>query len=78
MDDVLESGYYKTPLGYRNVDWFVIEIYKLENKKAFYFKNTRKEIILTEEDEEDNVDKKTCVFVIKIMLSLIKLEIIVT
>ena len=78
MDDVLESEYYKTPLGYRNVDCFVFEIYKLENKKAFYFKNTKKEIILTEEDEEDNVNKKTCIFFIKIMLYLIKLEIIVT
>ena len=47
MENVLESGYYESPLGYDNVDWFVKEVIKLENKKAFYFKNTKKEIIMT-------------------------------
>ena len=42
LDDVLKSGYYKSPLGYNNVDWFVDEVVKLENKLAFYFKNTKK------------------------------------
>ena len=40
LEDVLESGYYESPLGYDNVDWFVKEVIKLENKMAFYFKNT--------------------------------------
>ena len=52
LEDVLQSGYHKSPLGYDNVDWFVDEVIKLENKKAFYFKNTKKHIIMTEEDEE--------------------------
>ena len=53
LEDVLKSDYYKSALGYNNVDWFVDEIIKLENKMAFYFKNTKKDIIMTEEDEED-------------------------
>ena len=42
LEDVLKSGYHKSPLGYNNVDWFVNEIIKLENKMAFYFKNTER------------------------------------
>ena len=53
MEDVLKSEYYKSPLGYNNVDWFINEIMKLENKMAFYFKNTKKDIIMTQEDEQD-------------------------
>ena len=52
LEDIL-SDYYKSPLGYDNVDWFVDEVIKLENKMAFYFKNTKKDIIMTEENEED-------------------------
>ena len=52
LKDVLESGYHKSPVGYDNVDWFVVEVIKLENKLAFYFKNTKKDIIMKEEDEE--------------------------
>ena len=51
MEDVLKSGYYKSPLGYNNVDWFVDEVIKLENNMAFFFKKTEKVIIMTEEDE---------------------------
>ena len=53
LEDVLKSGYHKSPLNYNNVDWFVNEIIKLENKMAFYFKNTKKDIIMTQEDEEE-------------------------
>ena len=53
LEDVLKSGYYESPLSYNNVDWFVREVIKIKNKKAFYFKNTKKDIIMTEEDEED-------------------------
>ena len=35
MNDVLKSGYYESPLGYDNVDWFDNEVIKLENKMAF-------------------------------------------
>ena len=38
LEDVLQSGYHKSPLGYDNVDWFVKEVMKLKNKMAFYFK----------------------------------------
>ena len=53
LEDVLESGYYESPLGYNNVDWFVKEVIKLETKMAFYFKNTKKDIIMKQKDEED-------------------------
>ena len=35
-DNILKIGYYKSPLGYNNVDWFVIEVVKLE-KNGFLF-----------------------------------------
>ena len=35
LEDVLESGYHKFLSGYDNVDWFVDEVIKLENKMAF-------------------------------------------
>ena len=68
MEDVLESGYYESPLGYDNVDCFVKEIIKLENKMAFYFKNTKKDIIMTE-DEEDIENNNICRFCEKIIES---------
>ena len=46
LEGVLKNDYFKSPLGYENVDWFVDEFIKLENKKKFYFKNTKKEIIM--------------------------------
>ena len=52
LEDVLESGYYESPLGYINVDWINNEIIKLENKMAFYFKNIKKDIVMTENDEK--------------------------
>ena len=36
LEDVLESGYYESPLGYDNVDWFVKEVIKLK-KNGFLF-----------------------------------------
>ena len=62
LEDVLKSDYYKSPLGYDNVDWFVNEVIKLENKMAFYFKNTNKDIILTQEDEVDYRNNIICRF----------------
>ena len=47
LEDVLKSDYYKSPFGYNNVDWFVDEVIKLENKVTFYFENTNKDIIMT-------------------------------
>ena len=39
LEDVIKSGYYESPLGHENVNWFVDEIVKLENKMNFWFKN---------------------------------------
>ena len=62
MEDVLQSSYYKSPLGYNNVDWVIDEVLKLENKIAFYFENIKKDIIMTEKDEEDYKLIKICQF----------------
>ena len=35
---------------------------KIENKKAFFFENTKKDIIMTEEDKEDFDSKIICRF----------------
>ena len=52
LEDILKNSYYESPVGYDNVDWFVNEVTKLGNKMAFYFKDTKKDIIMTEEDQE--------------------------
>ena len=62
LEDVLKSGYHISPLGYKNVDWFVDEVIKLENKMAFYFKNTKEDSIMKEEDEEDFRNDNICRF----------------
>ena len=62
MEDVLKSDYYKSPSGYKKVDWLVNEVIKLENKMAFYFQNTKKDIVMTEEDEENFKNKNICRF----------------
>ena len=69
LEDVLKSGYYESPLAYDNVDWFVKEVIKLENKMAFYFKETKKDIIMTQEDDEDFKNNKICRFCEKIIES---------
>ena len=60
--DVLQSGNYESPLDYNNFDWFAKEIGELENKLVFYFKNTKKDSIMTEEDEKDYRNNKICRF----------------
>ena len=69
MEDVLESGYYESPLGYDNVNWFVKENIKLENKMVFYFKNTKKDIVMTEDDEGDYRKNIICRFCEKEIVS---------
>ena len=62
LEDVLESGSYESRLGYDNVEWFVKEVIKLENKMAFYFKNTKEDIFMTNENEEDFKNNNICRF----------------
>ena len=57
MDDILNSGCYASLLGYDNVDWFVSELIKLKNRMFFYLKNTKKDIIMTDEDEDFKIIK---------------------
>ena len=68
LEDVLKSDYYKSPLGYNNVDWFVDEVIKLENKLTFYFKNTNKHIFMTKKDEEDFEKNNICRFCEKVIV----------
>ena len=69
LNDVLESGYYESPLGYDIVDWFVEEVINLENKMAFHFKETKKDIIMKQEDEKDFRNNSICRFCEKGILS---------
>ena len=69
MEDVLESGYYESPLGYDNVDWFGKEVIKLENKMTFFFENNKIDINMTKEGEEDYRSNSICRFCEKEILS---------
>ena len=69
LEDVLKSDYYKSPLGYDNLDWFVDEVIKLENKMAFYFKTTKKDINMIDKDEEDYRKDNVCRFCEKEIMS---------
>ena len=62
LEDVLRNGYYKSLLGYNNVDWFVNDVIKLENKMAFYFQVIKKDIIKTGEDKGVYRNENTCRF----------------
>ena len=62
LEDVLQSSYYKSPLSYNNLDWFVDEVIKLENKMAFSVKDTKKNIIMTEKDEKEYRNNNNCRF----------------
>ena len=69
LEDFLKSEYYQSPLRYNNVDWFVDEVIKLENKMDFFFMKTKKDNIMKEEDEEDFKNNKICRFCEKEILS---------
>ena len=69
LNDVLQSGCYKSPLGYNNIGWYIDEVIKLEKEKAVYFKNTKKVIIMKEEDEEDYRNNNICRFCEREVLS---------
>ena len=62
MDDILKIGYHKSPLGYNSVDGFVDEVLKFENQMVFYSKNSKKDNIMTEENEEGYRTDKVCRF----------------
>ena len=58
----MKNGHHKSPLGCNNVDWFLNEVIELENKVAFHFKKTKKDIVMTEEDEKDYKNNNICRF----------------
>ena len=67
--DILQSGYYNSPLDNKNVDWFVNEIIKVEKKVSFYFENTKKNMIMTEENIKEFENNIICRFYEKEILS---------
>ena len=69
LENVLEIGYYESHLGYDNVDWFVKEVIKIKNKMSLWFKNTKKDINMTKEDEEDYRNNNVCRFCEKEIVS---------
>ena len=69
MNLFLESGYYESHLGYDNVDWYVNQVTKSENKIVFFFRNTKKDIIMKQEDKEDFDNNNICRFCEKEILS---------
>ena len=77
LEAMLKSGYYESTFGPKNVDWYVNEVTKLEKEKAFFFENTKKDIIMTNKDEEDYRNNNICRFCEK-KVCLIKFVIIVT
>ena len=60
MKKVLQSEYYESLLGYNYKGCFVNEVTNLETKKIFYFKNTKKDIRLTEEKEKNYGNNINC------------------
>ena len=62
LEDILKSDYYKSHLGYDEVDWFVNEVIKIGNKVTFYFENTENDFVMTEEDEQDCRKNFICSF----------------
>ena len=62
LNDILQSDYHHSLLDYNNVDGFVNEVIKLENKMNFYFKNTKKDIIMSQEDEKHFRNTDICWF----------------
>ena len=60
LQDVLKTEYHKSPLGFENINWFVDEIIRLENKMNFWFKNTNKDIIMTEVNKQDFENNGIC------------------
>ena len=61
LPSVLQSEYIFN-FGPNNVDWFVDEITKLENKMNFYFKNTNVELNMLPEDEYNFANSDKCWF----------------
>ena len=56
MNDVLKNGYYESALCYNNVDWFKNGVKKM----AVFFRKTKKDIIMTEQNEEEYRNSNIC------------------
>ena len=65
LEDVFRIGHCSFNLDYNFLYWFVNDVEKIENNMAFYFRKTKKFIILTEEDEKVLKIKMFVNFVLK-------------
>ena len=66
MERYFTEWFYESPLGYNNVEWFVNEVIK---KNIKCLKNTKKDIIMTQEDEEFFEKNNICRFCEKEIIS---------
>ena len=57
---MFDNGDYTSILDYDNVDWFSIENIKVGNKMDFYLQKSRKDILMTEKDEEEHKNNSIC------------------
>ena len=62
LNDVLQRGCYESPLGHKNLGWYVNEVIKLENEMDFNFNNTKKDIVMKEEEGEGYRNNNICRF----------------
>ena len=70
-----KQGYYESPLGSSNADWFVGEPRDLDKNLNFFFKRTQEGVIMTDEKEKNRVNKNTRKFCEKKKI-VIRLELI--
>ena len=75
LHDVLESGYYESPLGYDIVDWFGNEITK---KKIKFFLQNFYKVFLKSEEYEEHYRYKTFSHFCENKIVIIGLQIIVS
>ena len=59
------KGYYESPLDFDKIDWLLDAIQKIENIMAFCFKNSKKDNIMSEEDEDNCRSINICRFCAK-------------
>ena len=69
LKDILQSCCDSSRSGYNNVDWFVDEVIKLKNKTFVFHEKTKKDNIMTDENEEDFKNSIICRFSQKSFLS---------
>ena len=73
LNEVLQSDYFSSPVGYDNNVWFENGKIKLKNKMNLLLKNTKNGFILKQEDEKD-YRKTIFIGFVELIFFLIRLE----